>query len=114
MIVAVPAFQHSPMFGQMASSQTVLRRCSRTLRRISANPGPVAIRARNQDGLRSYVRVDPERDLLMPFLMAVNPASVRYFCPLLTIGMPLNLFTNRTACPAFIVRPVIFARRQHH
>ena len=28
MIVAVPAFQHSPMFGHIDSSQTVLRRCS--------------------------------------------------------------------------------------
>ncbi len=30
MIVAVPAFQHSPMLGHLASSQTVARRCSRT------------------------------------------------------------------------------------
>ena len=39
--VAVPLFQHSPMFGQMDSSQTVLRRCSRTLRRTAAKAGPV-------------------------------------------------------------------------
>ena len=28
MMVAVPAFQHSPMFGHLASSQTVASRCS--------------------------------------------------------------------------------------
>ena len=32
MKVAVPAFQHSPMFGQRASSQTVCRPCSRMSR----------------------------------------------------------------------------------
>ena len=31
MMVAVPAFQHSPMFGHLASSQTVASRCSRTM-----------------------------------------------------------------------------------
>ena len=30
MNVAVPAPQHSPIFGHLASSHTVLRRCSRT------------------------------------------------------------------------------------
>jgi len=33
MMVAVPAFQHSPMLGHLASSQTVASRCSRTVRR---------------------------------------------------------------------------------
>ena len=31
MMVAVPAFQHSPMFGHLASSHTVARRCSLTM-----------------------------------------------------------------------------------
>ena len=31
--VAVPLFQHSPMFGQIDSSQTVASRCARTVAR---------------------------------------------------------------------------------
>ncbi len=34
--VAVPAFQHSPMLGHLASSHTVARRCSRTVRRTKS------------------------------------------------------------------------------
>ncbi len=36
MMVAVPAFQHSPMFGHLASSHTVARRCSRTVWRTAS------------------------------------------------------------------------------
>src|SRR5260221_13127706 len=42
MIVAVPAFQHSPMLGHLAPSQTVARRGSRTLRRPAPYPAPAA------------------------------------------------------------------------
>ena len=36
MMVAVPAFQHSPMFGHLASSHTVASRCSRTVPRTKS------------------------------------------------------------------------------
>ena len=52
MMVAVPAFQHSPMFGHLASSQTVLKRCSRTISFTAANAAPLGIGARSQGGLR--------------------------------------------------------------
>src|SRR5881227_578698 len=39
--VAVPAFQHSPMLGHLASSQTVASRCSRTRPLTRAKPAPV-------------------------------------------------------------------------
>ena len=48
MRVAVPAFQHSPMFGHFASSQTVARRCSRTVARTASNALPAGIGARSQ------------------------------------------------------------------
>ena len=51
MIVAVPAFQHSPMFGHIDSSHTVLRRCSWTMSRVFAKPLPDGILARSQAGL---------------------------------------------------------------
>ena len=50
--VAVPAFQHSPMFGHFASSQTVASRCSRTTLRTPSNAVPAGIGARSHAGLR--------------------------------------------------------------
>ena len=52
MMVAVPAFQHSPMFGHFASSHTVLRRCSRTMPLTAREPAPAASGACSQGGLR--------------------------------------------------------------
>ena len=43
--VAVPAPQHSPIFGHIASSQTELRRRSRRICLIRLTPGPVGGRA---------------------------------------------------------------------
>ena len=37
--VAVPAFQHSPMLGHLASSHTVASRCSLTIVRTPLNRG---------------------------------------------------------------------------
>jgi hypothetical protein len=82
MIVAVPAFQHSPMFGHLASSQTVARRCSRTVCWTASKPRPAGIGARSQCGLRTIA--GPRSALaagvaLMPSRMAVNPCGVTYF-----------------------------------
>jgi len=51
MMVAVPAFQHSPMFGHLASSHTVASRCSRTMFFTALNPAPAASGAMIQRGL---------------------------------------------------------------
>ena len=51
MMVAVPAFQHSPMFGHFASSHTVASRCSRTMFFTALNPAPAGSGARIQRGL---------------------------------------------------------------
>ena len=40
MMVAVPAFQHSPMFGHLASSHTVASRCSCTMPLTAPKPAP--------------------------------------------------------------------------
>src|SRR6202022_4912107 len=53
MIVAVPAFQHSPMLGHLASSHTVERRCSLTKALTPWKPAPEGALARSQDGLRT-------------------------------------------------------------
>ena len=45
--------QHSPMFGQPASSQTVTSLFSRTMSRVSAQAGEPGARTRIQSGLRS-------------------------------------------------------------
>ena len=52
MIVAVPAFQHSPMFGHLASSQTVASRCSCTMSFTAPKPAPTGSCARIHAGLR--------------------------------------------------------------
>src|ERR1044072_9710935 len=51
MMVAVPAFQHSPMLGHLASSQTVASRCSRTMPFTALKPAPAASGAVIQRGL---------------------------------------------------------------
>src|SRR5207342_1187664 len=53
MKVAVPWLKHSWMFGQLASSQTVTRRFSRSLDLSFATALPAGIRTRIQLGLRS-------------------------------------------------------------
>ena len=111
MMVAVPAFQHSPMFGHLASSQTVLSRCSRTISLTAAKWGPPPKRARSHAGLgwalcaaadrpatsdRPAVSDRPAAAGLTPSLIAVKPWGVVYFSPLragrccTATGMPLN------------------------
>src|SRR5512139_3182853 len=92
--VAVPAFQHSPMLGHLASSQTVARRCSRTVWRTVSKRWPAGIGARSHDGLRPAGSGAALAVALMPSLIAVMPCGVTYFWPLRaalgTTGMPLN------------------------
>src|SRR5690606_25139333 len=82
MMVAVPAFQHSPMFGHLASSHTVARRCSCTLRRVRAYRSPVAGSALSQRGLPVAGAAAVASGAFGPARMAVKPCGVRYFSPL--------------------------------
>ena len=66
------------------------------------NPAPDGTRARSHDGLRSTPPPDQPRCRLIPFLIAVKPASVRYFAPLLTIGMPRNFCSASLICPDWV------------
>src|SRR5580692_1321407 len=84
MIVAVPAFQHSPIFGHLASSHTVASRCSRTMSWTARKPSPVGALARSHWGFGNR---EPEAPAfwacaLTPSRIAVNPCGVRYFSPL--------------------------------
>src|SRR6185436_11294694 len=90
MIVAVPLFQHSPMFGQMDSSQTVARRCSRTVARNRSKRSPLGNRAFSHEGFGSRGDCWRSARAFTPFLMAANPCSVWYFVPVVTTGMPRN------------------------
>src|SRR6478736_6086752 len=100
MMVAVPAFQHSPMLGHLASSHTVARRCSRTTARTDSKPLPAASGARNQEGLPASPRRSAPSRARCPSLMAVKPCGVRYFSQLRggceTSGMSLNSATFGT------------------
>src|SRR5262245_28099383 len=102
MMVPVPAFQHSPMLGHLASSQTVARRCSRTVCRTSSKRRPAGIRARSHSGLRPAGMTAPLAAALTPSLIATKPCAVRYLCPLRTAcgttGMPLNLTIASLSC----------------
>ena len=80
--VAVPAFQHSPMFGHLASSQTVASRCSRTAWRTASKRWPAGMGARSHDGLRPAGSGAVLAVALMPSLIAVMPCGVTYFRPL--------------------------------
>jgi hypothetical protein len=51
-IVACFSFQHSPIFGQAASSHTVLSRNSRISRRVAWYSGEPGALTRSQSGLR--------------------------------------------------------------
>src|SRR5450631_2709097 len=82
MMVPVPAFQHSPMFGHFASSHTVARRCSRTMALTASKPAPAGARARSQDGLPASIERSTPARALMPSRMAVKPCGVTYFSPL--------------------------------
>jgi hypothetical protein len=97
--VAVPLFQHSPMFGHIDSSHTVARRCSRTFCH-PREPLAAGIFARSQGGLRPSGAGSARRFCLTPFLIAATPCSVRNLAPLgtgagWTIGMPLKLVSMR-------------------
>ena len=59
MMVAVPAFQHSPMFGHLASSQTVASRCSCTMPLTAPKPAPTGNCARIHAGLRPVAGAGP-------------------------------------------------------
>src|SRR5262245_4611996 len=97
MMVAVPAFQHSPMFGHLASSHTVARRCSRTMPFTALKPAPAASGAVIQRGLPTRADGDSAPRGVWPSLMAVKPWGVTYFSPLrgarfsATTGMFLRL-----------------------
>src|SRR5207302_1401118 len=73
--VAGPAFQHSPMLGHLASSQTVASRCSRTRPLTRAKPAPVGARAFSHGGKRPATTAAPAPPAarLMPSRMAVKP-----------------------------------------
>ncbi len=69
MNVAVPWLKHSWMFGQLASSQTVTRRFSRSLAFSVCTALPDGIRTRIHDGLRSTgasANCTGERPILSP------------------------------------------------
>src|SRR6218665_429899 len=55
--VAVPAPQHSPMFGQLPLSQMVCNLCLSTNPRTFAYDSPVGSFTRNQSGLRGFISV---------------------------------------------------------
>src|SRR5687768_14986730 len=93
--VAVPAFQHSPILGHFASSQTVASRCSLTTDRTASKRRPAGIGARNHWGLRPATKAAVPLDALIPSLIAAKPCDVRYLSPLRTgafeegtIGIP--------------------------
>jgi len=88
MMVAVPLFQHSPIFGQNDSSQTVLSLLLRTLRRNSANSLPVGSSALSHSGLRPGRSSAPARDFT-PSFTALKPCSVRYLVPLSILRLPV-------------------------
>src|SRR6185503_15952961 len=90
MIVAVPLFQHSPMLGQIDSSQTVARRCSRTVARRRSKRSPLGNRAFSHFGFGSRGACWRSARAFTPFLMAANPCSVWYLVPVDTTGMPRN------------------------
>src|SRR5690606_245738 len=90
MIVAVPLFQHSPMFGHIDSSHTVDKRCWRTVWRTAENLAPAGRRARSHGGFWPPTKGAVPGLALMPFLIAVKPAGVRYLWPDSTMGMPLK------------------------
>ncbi len=73
MIVAVPAFQHSPMFGHLASSHTVARRCSLTRALTAWNPVPTGAFARSQEGFGGAVTGGVSPRAFTPSRIAVNP-----------------------------------------
>src|SRR5690625_2400329 len=83
MIVAVPALQHSAIFGHMDSSQTVERLCSRTFARTFSKPSPLGSFTLSQAGLRTNVAGGgAEARARMPFLIAENPCGVLNLRPL--------------------------------
>src|SRR5687767_14311243 len=96
MMVAVPAFQHSPMFGHLASSHTVASRCSRTMFFTALNPAPAASGAVIQLGFPTRAEGASAARDFCPSLMAVKPCGVTYFSPLrgarfsVTTGMFLS------------------------
>ena len=59
MNVAVPSAQHSDRFGQPASSQTVMRSSSRSVRRSANTSGPCFTIGRSHSGLRLSIDKPP-------------------------------------------------------
>src|SRR5579871_5726879 len=99
--VAVPAFQHSPMFGHLASSQTVARRCSRTIARTDSKAAPAGSGARSHEGLRPIGVGGAPWLAFTPSRIAVKPCGVTYFWPLFatTTGMSLSFDTEGPGAP---------------
>src|SRR5690606_4212206 len=87
MIVAVPFDQHSPMFGHIDSSQTVARRCFRTVSFTDSYAAPDGSFARSHGGFGADLRSRRSSRVLTPFLIAENPWAVRYFAPETTTGI---------------------------
>src|SRR6056297_4076960 len=88
MMVAVPALQHSPMFGHFDSEHTVANLCFFTFALTCSYLPPEGSRTRSQSGLRRWPPSSASRLALMPSRIAVNPCGFRTFSPLFTvIGM---------------------------
>src|SRR5690606_39263413 len=83
-IVAVPFDQHSPMFGHIDSSQTVARRCFRTVSFTDSYAAPDGSFARSHGGFGADLRSRRSSRVLTPFLIAEKPCAVRYFAPVAT------------------------------
>ena len=83
MKVAVPAAQHSLRFGQPASSHTVTRPCSRTVRFIASTSEPSCIFGRSHSGLRveivrpSATPADSSRASARPMAPGPSPRERR-------------------------------------
>ena len=86
-VVAVPAFQHSPMFGHIDSSQTVLKRCLLDSYCVFRNNRTLTAfwRAATLACHRALRAHCCSVGCFWPFLTAEKPASVRNFCPLVVL-----------------------------
>ena len=82
-IVAVPALQHSLMFGHFASSQTVANRCCFTMSFTDSYFGEWRTRIFKKSGF--FRRVASDFPVLMPSLIAWIPEGVTNFSPLATL-----------------------------
>ena len=89
----MPLAQHSPIFGHIDSSQTVARRCERTVRRTVAYFSPPGSRALSHGGLGNGAASSATARCFTPFLIAEKPCAVRYLAPETVSGTPRNSLT---------------------